>query len=133
MLLGVKMPCAGTLVSDVAPTVIAEAAALSPNPALPQYNLCATQFNRGKIEEAIAACDKAIAADPSMADAYYVKGSALFGIGRLEYGKYVAPPQTREILNKYLGLAPTGPHAEAVRGMLAKLGPELEAAKKKKH
>jgi tetratricopeptide (TPR) repeat protein len=119
---------------DEAIATFAEAAASSPNPALPQYNLCATYYNRGRIEEALGACDKAIAADPGMADAYYVKGSALFGLGRLEYGKYVAPPQTRETLNKYLGLSPSGPHAEAVRGMLDKLGPELDASKKnKKH
>jgi tetratricopeptide (TPR) repeat protein len=118
---------------DEAIATFSEAAASAPNPALPQYNLCATFFNRGRVEDAIASCDKAIAADASLADAYYVKGSALFGLGRLEYGKYVAPAQTRETLNKYLGLNPSGPHAEAVRGMLDKLGPELEVAKKKKH
>ncbi len=119
---------------DEAIATFAEAAATSPNPALPEYNLCATYYNRGRIEDAIAACDKAIAADPGMADAYYVKGSALFGLGRLEYGKYVAPPQTRETLTRFLGLSPSGPHAEAVRGMLEKLGPELDASKKhKKH
>ncbi|HEX7285705.1 MAG TPA: tetratricopeptide repeat protein [Candidatus Angelobacter sp.] len=117
---------------DEAIATFAEAAASSPNPALPQYNLCAVHFNRGNVSDAIAACDKAIAADPNMADAYYVKGAALFGMGRLEYGKYVAPPQTRETLNKYLGLSPSGPRAEAVRGMLDKLGPELEASKKQK-
>jgi tetratricopeptide (TPR) repeat protein len=118
---------------DEAIATFNEAAAAAPNPALPQYNLCATYFNRGRIEDAITACNKAIAADPKMADAYYVKGSALFGLGRLEYGKYVAPPQTRETLNMYLGINPSGPRAEAVRAMLEKLGPELEAAKKKKH
>jgi tetratricopeptide (TPR) repeat protein len=117
---------------DEAIATFAEAAASSPNSALPQYNLCAMYFNRGNVNEAIAACDKAIVADPNMADAYYVKGSALFGLGRLEYGKYVAPPQTRATLNKYLGLTPSGPHADAVRGMLEKLGPELEASKKQK-
>jgi tetratricopeptide (TPR) repeat protein len=119
---------------DEAIATFAEAAASSPNPALPQYNLCAVYFNRGNVSDAIAACDKAIAADPNMADAYYVKGSALFGLGRLEYGKYVAPPQTRDTLNKYLALSPSGPRADAVRGMLEKLGPELDARKKdKKH
>jgi tetratricopeptide (TPR) repeat protein len=117
---------------DEAIATFSEAAAAAPNPALPQYNLCATYFNRSRIEDAITACNKAIAADPKMADAYYVKGSALFGLGRLEYGKYVAPPQTRETLNLYLGINPTGPRADAVRAMLDKLGPELEAAKKKK-
>lgn len=134
---GQLLTAKGTLYSrleryDEAIATFAEAAASSPNPALPEYNLCAMYYNRGRIEDAIAACDKAIAADPGMADAYYVKGSVLFSLGRLEYGKYVAPPQTRETLNKYLEINPSGPHAEAIRGMLDKLGPELDARKKHK-
>ena len=120
---------------DEAIAALSDAATASVNPALPEYNLCTLFYKRGHIEDAIGACDKATAADPGMADAYYVKGSVLFSLGRLEYGKYVAPPQTREALNKYLEITPSGPHAEAVRGMLDKLGPELDARKKhkKKH
>jgi tetratricopeptide (TPR) repeat protein len=120
---------------DEAIASFSDAATASVNPALPEYNLCALFYKKGRIEDAITACNKAIAADPGMADAYYVKGSVLFSLGRLEYGKYVVPPQTRESLNKYLEITPSGPHAEAVRGMLDKLGPELDASKKhkKKH
>ncbi len=41
------------------------------------YNEAATMYNVGKNPEAAAAADKAIAADPKRADAYYLKGQAL--------------------------------------------------------
>ncbi len=115
---------------DQAIAAFTEATTASVYPALPYYNLCATYYNISRTDDAILACDKAISGDPSMADAYYIKGSALFGKGRLEYGKYVAPPETRETLNKYLGLNPFGPHAETVRGMLEKLGSEVDTGNK---
>lgn len=120
---------------DQAIAAFTDAAASSANPALPEYYLCATFYNRDRTDDAITACDKAIAADPAMADAYYIKGSVLFSLGRLEYGKYVAPPQTRETLNKYLEMDASGPHAKAVRGMLDRLGPRIDVGKKhkKKH
>ncbi len=74
------------------------------------------------MEEAIAACDKAIALDPNKADAYFIKGSALFGNGKVDKsGRYEVPPGTVEVLDKYLELAPDGGHAQDVHAMLDSL------------
>jgi tetratricopeptide (TPR) repeat protein len=79
-------------------------------------------YNAGKMEEAIAACDKAIVLDPSKADAYFIKGSALFGNGKIDKdGKYEVPPGAVEALGKYLALAPDGAHAPDVHAMLDSL------------
>jgi len=68
-------------------------------------------------------CDKAIAADPKKADAYFIKGSTLFGSGKLDaQGKYIVPPGTLETLKKYLELAPDGAHAGDVKAMLEAAG-----------
>ena len=89
------------------------------NPAVAAYNRCAMLYNAGKTDEAIAACDQAIALDPGKADAYFVKGSALYGNGKIgSGGKYEVPPGTVEALNKYLELAPNGAHAQDVHAML---------------
>ncbi len=88
-------------------------------PAVSYFNSCVLSYNAGKMDEAIAACDKAIALDPGKADAYFVKGSALYGNGKVgSDGKYEVPPGTVEALNKYLELAPNGGHAADVHAML---------------
>lgn len=96
-----------------------KAAALSDNPGTAYFNLCATYYNMGKADQALPACDKAIAADPNKADAYFIKGSLLMGNATVETGgKTTYPPGTAEALQRYLKLAPTGPHAADVRQML---------------
>lgn len=92
------------------------------NPATSSFNACATLYNSGRMEEAIVACDRAIARDPNKADAYFVKGSALFGNGKVgPNGAFEVPPGTVEALNKYLELAPNGGHAPDVHAMLDSL------------
>ncbi|HEY1629813.1 MAG TPA: hypothetical protein VGF56_00760 [Rhizomicrobium sp.] len=92
------------------------------NSATSYFDACATLYNAGRIEEAIAACDRTIALDPNKADAYFVKGSALFGNGKVgQNGAFVVPPGTVEVLNKYLELAPDGGHAADVHAMLDSL------------
>ncbi len=109
------------------------AAAMDPNPAIAYFNLCATQYNVGNFDGALAACDKVIAADPNKADAYFIKGSALYGNGKLDdANKYVVPPGTVEALNKYLELAPDGAHAADVKAMLEALGVKVETTYKPK-
>jgi tetratricopeptide (TPR) repeat protein len=96
-----------------------KAAALSPNPAVAYFNLCATQYNTGNLDGALAACDKAIAADPTKADAYFIKGSVMVGNGAVDQkGKYVVAKGTVETLKKYLELQPNGAHASDVKEML---------------
>jgi tetratricopeptide (TPR) repeat protein len=109
-----------------------KAASLDPNPGAAYFNLCATQYNTGNMEGAETACDKAIAADPNKADAYFIKGSAMYGKGKQEGSKYTVPPGTTEALNKYLQLAPDGPHANDVKAMLEFLGAKIETTYKAK-
>jgi tetratricopeptide (TPR) repeat protein len=106
--------------NDAAIAAYNKAAALSPNPAVAYFNLCATMYNMGQpAAKTAAACDKAIAADPKKADAYFVKGSALFGEGVVDKSnKFVVPPGAVEALKQYLVLAPDGPHAQDVKTML---------------
>jgi tetratricopeptide (TPR) repeat protein len=65
--------------SDKAIEAYTKAAAMDPNPATAYFNLCATQYNSGNTQGALAACDKSIAADPNRADAYFIKGSLMMG------------------------------------------------------
>ncbi len=100
-----------------------QAAATDPHPATAYFNLCATEYNTGNVEGALAACDKAIKFDPKKADAYFIRGSLLLGDSKAgKDGKVVAPRGTEEALRKYLELAPNGPHAKDVREMLAFIG-----------
>jgi tetratricopeptide (TPR) repeat protein len=98
-------------------------------PAMPYFNICTIYYNLKRGQEAVAACDLAISYDPKMADAYYIKGAILFGKGRLEHGKYVAPPGTLESLNKYLEYAPLGEHVRTVNEMVKQLGEKIETSR----
>ena len=108
----------------------ADAAKFSAYAAMPLFNECATYYNMNRLNDAVAACDQVIASDPAMAEAYYIKGSALFGRGSLQHGKYQAPDGTRETLYKYLDLSPFGEHARYVRDMLEKLDSTIETTYK---
>ncbi|MGZ7091225.1 MAG: tetratricopeptide repeat protein [Candidatus Angelobacter sp.] len=113
---------------DEAIGVFSQAAESAAYPAMPYFNLCATYYNLKRSQEAVAACNHAISSDPTLADAYYIKGSILFGQGQLEHGKYAVPPGTTEALNKYLEYAPYGDHAMTVRDMINQLGKDLGTA-----
>jgi hypothetical protein len=98
-----------------------QAAATDPNPGRAYWNLCATQYGVGNQTRATISCDKAIAADPARADAYYVKANLLFAQSMSnngDHGNLPYVPGTAEVLKKYLELAPTGTHAAEVREML---------------
>src|SRR5258708_16465380 len=122
--------------ADMAVKSFTKAAEMDPNPAVAYFNICATQYNVGQMQAAAMACDNAIAAHPHKADAYFIKGSALYGDGKLDANsKYVVPPGTTDALNKYLELSPDGGHAVDVRAMLEALGVKVETTygtKKKK-
>src|ERR1700679_2797519 len=70
------------------------------------FNEAATLYNAGKMDEAAAAADKAIAADPKRAEAYYIKGQAL--IPKASYDektkKITAPPGCVDAYQMYLQL-----------------------------
>jgi tetratricopeptide (TPR) repeat protein len=96
------------------------------------YNEAATMYNAGKMEEATAAADKAIAADPKRAEAYYIKGQSLIGKATVDpkTNKFVTPPGCLEAYQTYLQLAPDGPHAEDVKGVLAGMGETVQSVYK---
>ena len=119
--------------NDKAVESYTKAAAMDPNPGTAYFNLCATQYNSGNTQGALAACDKAIAADPNRADAYFIKGSLMLGDSKQDKdGKLQAPAGTSEALNKYLELAPDGPHAGDVKAMLQAIGAKIETSYKEK-
>jgi tetratricopeptide (TPR) repeat protein len=96
------------------------------------FNEAATLYNTGKLTEAGAAADKAIAADPNRADAYYIKGQALIPQATVDpkTQKIVAPPGCVEAYQKYLELAPDGPHAADIKGILTGIGAKVESSYK---
>jgi tetratricopeptide (TPR) repeat protein len=119
--------------SDKAIEAYTKAAAMDPNPATAYFNLCATQYNTGNTQGALAACDKSIAADPNKADAYFIKGSLMMGDSKQDKdGKLQAPAGTAEALNKYLELEPDGKHANDVKQMLTYIGAKIETSYKDK-
>jgi tetratricopeptide (TPR) repeat protein len=109
-----------------------QAAEVSAYPAMPYFNVCATYFNLKRGEDALPACERAIASDPSYSDAYYLKAAILFGEGKNDHGRYVVPAGTSESLNKYLEYAPFGQHASAVRSMINRLNEEIPEQSAKK-
>ena len=88
----------------------------------------------GQTDATIAAADKAIAADPTKAIAYYLKGQALISKATVDpkTQKIVAPPGTAEAYNKYLELAPNGPMAPEAKSILAEIGEKVSTTYKKK-
>ena len=71
--------------------------------------------------------DKAIAVKPDYADAYFLKGQNLVSQAKTDAsGKITVPPGTVEAFNKYLELAPDGPHAAEAKGNIEFLGGKVE-------
>ena len=102
---------------DAAIAAFSQAQAADPH-SVSSFNLCVTYYNIGRADAALPACDQAIAANPAKADAWFVKGSLLVAEARIVNGKTIASPGAVEALNKYLELAPDGPHAADVKQML---------------
>jgi len=98
------------------------------------YNLGAVLTNNPSADQnakkqAADAFDKAIAADPTKADAYYWKGTNLIAMASADsQGKLSAPEGTAEAFQKYLELQPNGPHAEEAKQMLAMLNQSVETS-----
>jgi tetratricopeptide (TPR) repeat protein len=108
------------------------AKAMPANAAMYYFNEAATLYNAGKLPEAGAAADKAIAADPKKPEAYYIKGQALIPQATVDpkTNKIVAPPGCVEAYQTYLELAPDGPHAADVKGILEGIGEKVKSSYK---
>ncbi len=96
------------------------------------YNEAATLLNANDAAGAAAAANKAIAADPAKADAYFIKAEGLApSITQSADGKkFIAPPGLVDACNTYLDLAPTGAHAQDMKDLLAGLGETIKSTYK---
>lgn len=105
-----------------------KAVALEPASACKYYfNLGAVEINAHQDDAAIVAMQKAIAGDPKCAEAYYQMGNALMNKASVAPdGTPTFPPGTAEAFQKYMEVAPTGPHAEEAKAMLTALGTKVE-------
>src|SRR5207248_506545 len=91
------------------------------------YNLGAVLVNTGQAEPACDAFKKAIETDASYAEAQYQWGNCLFAKAQVTpEGKVTPVPGTAEAFQKYLELAPTGPNAEAAKGMLQAINAAID-------
>lgn len=129
--LGVAEARAGN-VKDAGDAFDNAAKAVPANAGMYYYNEAATFYNAGKLPEAAAAADKAVAADPKRADAYYIKGQALIPQATVDpkTQKIVAPPGCVEAYQQYLELAPDGPHAADIKGILQGIGAPIKSSYK---
>jgi len=99
--------------------------------AMSYFNLGAVLTNSNHPDDANAAFDKSIAADPNFAEAYYQKGVNLLGKATIgKDGKMTAPDGTADSFNKYLQLQPTGKYAESAKQLLASIGAPVETGYK---
>lgn len=107
-----------------------KAAKLQPaNAGMYYANEAAILFNASNsgadtLPAAAAAADKAIAADPNRADAYYIKGQALISKATVDKnGKYILPPGCIEAYTKYIELTPPeNPRVAEVKAILTGMG-----------
>jgi tetratricopeptide (TPR) repeat protein len=119
-------------VDDAAKTYELAAAADPSSAASAYFNEGAVLTNAGRPDDANAAFDKCLAADPNRVEAYYQKGVNLLGKATLQGNKTVPAPGTVEALQKYLELAPNGPNAQSAKDLLASLGSPVETSFGKK-
>ncbi len=77
--------------------------------------------NLGNGDASVAAADKAIAIDPTLAIAYYLKGQGLIQKATIDpvSGKMILPPGCAEAYQKYIELDPNGKFAGDVKGILS--------------
>ncbi|HKM91367.1 MAG TPA: carboxypeptidase regulatory-like domain-containing protein [Candidatus Acidoferrales bacterium] len=101
----------------------AKAAELAADTDTAYYNLCVMYYNTRTLDGAVDACNKAIAANPNRADAYFIEGALLFSATKTgKDGSRIVAPGAVEALRKYLQLAPAGAYAKEARQMLEYLG-----------
>jgi tetratricopeptide (TPR) repeat protein len=115
-----------------------------PNAAMYYFNAGATLTNESMserdaalrqkyIEEANTAFDKAIAAKPDYAEAWFQKGLNLFANAKVDpkTSKVTPPEGTADAFQKYLELEPQGKHAEEAKGIITSLGESVQTSFKK--
>jgi tetratricopeptide (TPR) repeat protein len=93
-------------------------------------NAAAVLYNAGQMDAALDAANKAIAADPNAADAYFIKGQALVTKSAVDpkTNKLTAPAGCVEAYNKFMQLAPNDPKVPQVKQVLASLGETINTS-----
>jgi tetratricopeptide (TPR) repeat protein len=88
------------------------------------------QMNNGDAQVAVA--DEAIKVDPTQPLVYYLKGQGLIQKATFDVKtqKIILPPGCAEAYQKYLELAPTGPYAAEVMGILNQASQKVDASYK---
>ena len=104
-----------------AASLFERAAETHPAPSLAYFNLCAALYNLNDLPGASDACNKAIAYDREMADAYFAKGSAEYGMAA-RHSKFIPSHSAAAALKKYLELAPMGMYSDRARAILQEAG-----------
>jgi tetratricopeptide (TPR) repeat protein len=96
------------------------------------FNEAVTLYNAsvatGKVDGLVDAADKAIAADPTKSEAYYLKTQGLAPLITMgpDGKSFIAPPGLVDACNMYLKLAPAGVHAADIKGLLAGLNEQVQ-------
>jgi tetratricopeptide (TPR) repeat protein len=114
--------------NDDATAAFANAAKTDPTKAGMYYkNAAAVLYNAGQMDAAADAAEKAIAADPNAADAYFIKGQALVTKSSVDpkTNKLTAPPGCVDAYQKFLQLAPNDPKVPQVEAVLQSLGEKV--------
>jgi tetratricopeptide (TPR) repeat protein len=91
------------------------------------YNLGAVMVNTGQNDAALGAFQKAVAAQPNYANAWYYLGNVLSGKMTMDKdGKPIPPEGMQSALEKYLQLEPNGQFAESAKALLSAIGTTIE-------
>ena len=86
-------------------------------------------FQEKNSDAQVAAANAALAVDPNQAILYYIKGQGLILQATVDpkTNRIVLPPDCTEAYQKYLALAPTGPYAGEVKGILDQAGEKINS------
>lgn len=89
-------------------------------------------FQQGNAEAQVAAADTALKNDPNDALLYYLKGQGLVNKATIDpkTQRIVLPDDCTAAYQKYLDLAPTGPYAAEVQGILQQAGQKVTSSYK---
>ncbi len=89
-------------------------------------------FQENNAAAQVDAANKAIIADPNQALPYYIKGQGLVQNATVDpkTQRIVLPPDCADAYEKYLNLAPDGPYATEVAGILASAGQKIPSSYK---
>lgn len=89
-------------------------------------------FQEHNMTAQVAAAEEAIKVDPTQPILYYIKGQGLIQNATIDpkTSRIVLPPDCEEAYQKYLSLAPNGPYAAEVKGILDQAGEKINSSYK---